>query len=309
MATSPDNKTQADKLAESAAAQAWAENTKDLGLNNPFASGKGVDSFMMGITDRQTDLVGLLEQMMDKIDTPIFKSLANDMIDILGSFYLDEDALCCLIKNILIQTGLQSQLEEYSKWLTDVRRALASDDTTGADGITITEDNFELKVSETLFGRYIDSTISVIDIVLMFLILDIKDFVLPTFDFIREISKAVVGFLLISIQTILFTVRDSAIDWILQEIDDATKSKKWVKCVPYMDLISILKKYIHDYGITKKLMALINSKIGQLFNDMNKKLKDDFPKKVRETAYLKFVRSILVNIKNAVISWDFCVFL
>jgi len=268
------------------------------------ANFEGVKDLTNYVGDNQTDLMGLLGDLTYNIDQPILKSLAKDMIGVMGSFYLDDAAMCCLIRNILIQLGLQSQLEDYNDWVHELQ-----DNNNIADGMYINEDNFELVVDETRFGTTINSTIAVIDIILMFIDFDIQDLVMPSLDFIREISEAVVGFVCIALQEVLFTLRDGTIDLIIQKIDEQVGTNSWAECLPYMDFISILKKYIHDYGMTKKLMMLIEGFLGNLFNKFNKARRKELSKNVKLKEFLTLIRKILVNIKEAVVSWEFCVFL
>ncbi len=263
---------------------------------------QGIDEFSMSISKREVDLMSMLNSLTEDIDKPILKSLANDMIGLFGSFYVDDDALCCLIKNLMIQLGLQSKLEKYNDFINDIAAQQL-------DGVFIDEDNFALVVAETDFGRAIDTTIAIVDIILTFATLDINDLIMPSLDLIRELTEAVTGFICIALQEIIFTIRDSAIDWILQQIDETTSTDSWAKCMPYMDFVAVLKKYIHDYGLTKKLMALMEGFIGNVHSKLSKALKADLAKNVKLIEFLNLVRSILVNIKEAVISWEFCVFL
>jgi len=283
----------------------FLHKVKSLTDNVGTASFQGVKDFSNYVSGNQNDLMDLLSDLTYNIDTPILKLLAKDMIGVLGSFYLDDSAMCCLIRNILIQLGLQSQLEDYNNWVHE----LIDNDGRGVDGIYINEDNFELVVDETKFGQVINSLIVVIDIILTFIDFDINDLIMPAFDFIRTISEAVVGFVCIALQEILFTLRDGTINFIIQQIDEAVGTDSWAECLPYMDFIGIIKKYIHDYGMTKRLQMLLEGFLGNLFNKFNKAKKKELAKNVKIKEFLVLIKKILENIKQAVVSWEFCIFL
>lgn len=279
----------------------WMQTISMLANTAQHTSINNVTQLVGVINDTQYDAIGLLKGMTENIDKPILKSFAADMVDVLSAFYMDETALCCLIKNIMMQLGLTLKYEEYREYLDKIKREKGFSQTTFENLI------FEMK--ELDFITYLDYTISVIDIVLVFLELDIKDLIMPSLDFIRDISNAAIGFLLIGMQQIIFTLRDGAIAWIIQEIEKNTADVNWAKCLPYMDFLSVLKKYIHDYGLFDKLMNLFQGFMGDKHRDWMNALKSDRVKNVKLIQFLRWIKSILQQIREAVLSWEFCLFL
>ena len=264
---------------------------------------RGISDFNNFISGKEHDLISMLEMMTNDIDKPVFKSLANDMIGVLGSFYISEDALCCLIKNLLMTAGLTEQLMDYNAWILALREKST------IDGLYINADNFKFVVSETGFAKSIDIIITIIDIIITFITLDLKEIVFPSLDFIREITQAAIGFLCIAMQEIIFTMRDSGIQFIINKITEVTDKENYAKCFPYMDFMSVLKKYINDYGLAKKLSDLIQGFIGDAFNKLKRKFDREMPKNVKLLNMLKYIKTILQKIKDAVFSWEYCAFL
>ena len=255
------------------------------------------------ITGRTTDLLDLLKLATEDIDKPIFKSLANDMIGVLGSFYISEDALCCLIKNLLMTSDLTDKLMNYNEWVLSLKEQST------VNGLYINADNFKYVVDESSFGVAINVIITIIDIIITFLSLELNDFIFPTLDFIREITEAAIGMLCIAMQEIIFTMRDSGIQFIIDKINETTDRENWAKCFPFMDFMNVLKKYINDYGLAKKLNDLIQSMIGALYWKFKKKEDKELAKNVKLLNMLKYIKAILLKIKEAVFSWEFCAFL
>jgi len=286
------------------------ELTRRVEEHNTEVTAKGAGKFTKFVSGRQRDLVSMLKDLTNSIDKPVLKSFATDMIGVLGSFYVSEEMLCCLIKNLLIQLGLQEKLESVNKKIHDLRDSQADPNNDAyVSGLHLDKDNFEFILSESGFAQAIDSIVAIIDIMLSFLELDIKDFVMPSLDFIREITEAAIGFLCIAMQEIIFTLRDAGFEWIIKKIDEATEDMEWAKCLPYMDFITIMKKYIHDYGLTAKLAALMQGFTANWGNKFNKAFGDDFNKNVKVIETLRFIKSVLLKIKESVISMEYCVFL
>lgn len=292
-----------DKRANDKDFKDWVEASIKLSEN---ISLKNVNDFSNFITNKEYDLIDMLEMTTRDIDKPVLKSLANDMIGVLGSFYMSEEALCCLIKNLLMTAGLTDKLLEYNDWIFSLRN---NSDIEQINGLYINEDNFKFVMSETNLAKGIDALIAVIDIIITFLNLDLKDIVFPSLDFIREITEATIGFLCIAIQEIIFTMRDSGIQYIINKINEVTDRENYAKCFPFMDFMSILKKYIHDYGLAKKLSDLIQGFIGDGINKFKKKFDAELPKNVKLIEMLKYIKFILNKIKEAVFSWEYCIFL
>ena len=91
----------------------WLEQVQSYTNNLGVTSIQGVEGLTNFIGNRQNDLFGLLDSLVNDVDKPVLKSLMNDMADVLGTFYMDEDVICCLIRNILIQLDLQTKLKKY----------------------------------------------------------------------------------------------------------------------------------------------------------------------------------------------------
>jgi len=263
---------------------------------------QGIDKLNMFVSGRSNDLLTMLEDSATSIDQPLFKMLAKDLIGVFGEFYLSDQALCCLVKNILMQTKLQGDIENFNARVKQIAEL-------ELNGVHINEGNFALYISETQFGKSIDRNIAVIDIIITFLDLEISDITMPIIDFIREISEAAAGFLAIALQQLMFTIRDSGIEWIIDKIDEKIDPESAMKCLPYLDFIKVLKKYINDYGLTAKLNAVIQGWLGQEHAKFKKAFESDFPKHIKEIEMLNYVRGIFYNIKNAIVSWEFCVFM
>ena len=96
------------------------------------------------------------------------------------------------------------------------------------------------------FVKVIDETIFVVDAIIMFLQLEIKDIAMPILDIAKLLADAVVGMLIIAMQEIIFTLRDTAIAWVIESLEKATINDEWIKCFQFQDFIQILKKYIHE---------------------------------------------------------------
>lgn len=286
---------------------AWIEKVNSVftSLNNTSIGGIG--NAINIVQDQKGDLFDMLEIMTEEIDKPIFKSLANDMIGVFGSFYFSEDMLCCLVKNILITLKLDTKLIEYRKFILEMKAKM---DPNITQGLHIDDASISYVISETSYANSIDALIAIIDIVLVFLELELgKDIIFPALDFIREITEATVGFLCIAMQQMLFSLRDQGIEAIIKAIDENTSKSNWAKCLPYMDFISIIKKYIHDYGLLDRLMSLIQGFTADWFRKFEKKIERGLPKNVKLITLLRAIKDMLLKIKNAVISFEYCIFL
>jgi len=277
----------------------WLENVDSYIQKLGNISLKSAEDLTSFTKESNADLLGFLDRITNDIDRPIFKSLAKDMIGVFGSFYIDDEALCCLVKNIMRQMDISTKLNDYLNEITKIE----------FDGMYVNDDNFELVFAETKFGKAVNGTIAIIDVVLVFLEMDISDFMLPILDFMRELSEAIIGFMCLAFQEIIFTVRDSAIDWIIGQIDALSTDESWMECLPYMDFISVLKKYISDYGLVDKLLSLIEGFLANAYNKFKGALDAELPKNVKLIKLLRLIRKILVSLKDAVINWEFCSFI
>ena len=255
-------------------------------LNN--TSIKGVHDLISIAKGSQVDGIGLLKSLTEDIDKPVFKGLANDMIDLLGTFYASEEVLCCLIKNFILTAELGKEFEA-------VVEQMKSGD------LTIE------KVENTALVEIIDQMIAVVSIIITFIQLDVKDLVLPPLDFVKDITDSIIGMLIIALQEIVFTLRDSSIAWIIDSISSKSSNQPWVKCLPYMDFIEILRKYIHDYGFADKLFTYISGVIGAKFSKFQGLEHQNLVQNVKVLEFLKWIQNVLVKLRNATLEWSFCV--
>ena len=215
----------------------------------------------------------MLNRLVNEIDTPILQEMASDVVTVMTSWFEDPQVLCCLIQGIL---GL--------RWATTNK---------------LSED--------TDFLEWIDIVIAFIDLIIVFLTSGLKSLILFIPDLIKEIMTAVIGAILMILQTTLFALRDSLINEILEAIDsDALEDHIWAKCLPLVQLIEILKKYIHDYGMLARLFNLINGFIGKLFGVFDELRSKDFPANVKDLEFLYWFRDLLLKLKDATINFELC---
>lgn len=228
--------------------------------------------------------IELIDRMTKEIDQPVFKQLAKDLLGTLSSFYDNEEALCCLIKNLITIKEIDDIREKYLK-----------------------EDENTLIVQIQL--PFIEHTIVLLDVIITFLELDIKDLVIPFLDFAKLLAEAIVGALIMILQQIVFTLRDTTIAWVCQELSKIQQNEdaSFLKCLPFVELIEIIKRYMSDYGLLAKLMNMISGFIGGKHKQLSLYLKADLPKNLKLIEFLKAVRRILELIKGAILEWDLCV--
>ena len=100
----------------------WMQRLSAIAKASQNTSIKGVTDLTRTIRGAEADGKALLVGLTENIDKPILKSLAKDMLGVLGSFYVDEDALCCLIKNLLMMTGGAVTFEEYREAIDKLKR-------------------------------------------------------------------------------------------------------------------------------------------------------------------------------------------
>jgi hypothetical protein len=261
---------------------------------------KGVNELVSITKQSQTDAVGLLKELTNNVDNQVFKGLANDMINVLGSFYASEEVMCCLIKNLLMVSKAGESIDVWKSKIKQFKENITGEE---AD----LSEEFTLAVSDLSFVKSIDEIIFVIDAIILFMELDVEDIVLPILDFSKLLSDSIVGMIIIAMQEIVFTLRDTAIAWIIDALTKANGNESWIKCLPFMDFVRILRKYIHDYGLLDRLFKLINGHVGGQFKKFNNYKKKELAENVRMIEFLKWLRDILIKMKNATLSWEFCV--
>lgn len=259
-----------------------ADSFSDVSFN-------GVQNVINLAKGSQLDAIGYLRGLTENVDKPIFKALASDMINILGSFYASEEVVCCLIKNLIQMAQSGSIIDNKKK---QVQEFLEGKD---------------LEVSDLGFVSTLDSLIFIVDTIINIMQINISDFVLPSLDFAKLISDTIVGMIIVAMQEIVFTLRDTTISWLVEALTRRVGDNAWVKCLPFMDFVNIIKRYMHDHGLLDRLFKLINGKIGATHAQFNSPFKNDFPKNVKEIEFLKWLRDVLIKLKNASLNLELCV--
>lgn len=215
----------------------------------------------------------MLSEMVNNIDRPLLKGMAQDVVTVMSNWFEDPQTLCCLVQGIFSAFNVS----------TDQR------------------------LQDTDFGTWLDIIIAFLDIVIVLLTSNLKKLSLAIPDFLKEIMTGVVGGIILVLQEILFAIRDSLINELLKIFNDATKEGHlWAKCLPLVELIEILRKYINDYGLFAKLFEMIRGRIGELVGDFGYMKALDFPKNVKDLMFLYWFRGLLIKMKEALISFDLC---
>lgn len=232
------------------------------------------------VTQKKVNETIILKDMISQIDQPILKGLAMDTITVLSNWFNDPETICCLIQGIWA-------------WYA------ASNDTPPTD----------FRIADTDFTKWIDVLISFIDLIIVLLTSDLKKIELFIPDFIKEITNAIIGAILLVLQETLFSLRDSIINRILGEIDNAVdENSVWAKCLPLQQLLDVIKRYVSDYGLFAELFEKIKGFISGKVGDFGR-LKDlGLPKNVRDLEFLYWFRDLLLKLKQATLNFDLCVF-
>jgi len=232
------------------------------------------------ITQKNIKETIILKEMISKIDQPILKGLAMDTITVLSNWFNDPEMVCCLIQGI------------YA-WYAKTHKIPPTD----------------FRLADTDFVKWLDVLISFIDLIIVLLTSDLKKIELFIPDFIKEIANTVIGAILLVLQETLFALRDSIINRILAEIDDASaKNSIWAKCLPLQQLLDVIKRYVSDYGLFAELFEKIKGFISDKVGDFGR-LKDlDLPKNVRDLEFLYWFRDLLIKLKQATLNFDLCVY-
>lgn len=285
-----------------------ADNLGPVGMN-------GVEDFISFVTKSQLDGIGFLKNLSNKVDIPVLQPLMNDLINVLGSFYTSEEVLCCLIKNLIMTTKIGEHIEaakaKIQEELDQLKQKEDYDPTKPLDfnNLSVGEYSrgFFLSVTDLGFVNTIDQLIFIIDTIMAFMAFQVNDLVLPNLDFAKLISDSIVGMLIVAMQEIVFTLRDTAIAWVVDGLVANVGNKEWIKCFPFMNLVGILREYIHDYGMLDRLFKLIEGYIGGKHKKWSTFMEQKFPKHVKDLEFLKWLRSVLVKLKEAAIGWEFCI--
>lgn len=219
----------------------------------------------------------LLSEMVEKIDKPILKSLATDMLNVMSGWFDTPTIMCCLIQG-LTQIHLSSidykNLQEYEK----------------------------------SFAKFMDHLIAFIDLISVIIKNDIKGLSLGSIDFIKDIMDAVMGAVLIVIQETVFTLRDSAIDEILKWMENWDDDMQvFSKCFQLSDFLGLIKKYVHDYGILADVFSKMQAFIAGKFKTWEKFIKTDYIKNIKDLEFLYWLRELFVKLKQAGLNFDLCI--
>lgn len=232
----------------------------------------------------------LLESLINDLDRPMLKGLLMDTITVVGNWFDNPQVLCCLIQGIWAMHA-----SSYSN--TDLANLLKD------GGSNIAGSNF---------AKWLDLLVSFVDLLISFIGTDIKKISIMIPDMIKEISNGVIGAVLLVLQEVLFTLRDSAIAKIIWEIDNAAESSLnmktiWAKCVPFADLLDVIKKYVSDYGLFSELFEKIKGFVSGKVGDFGYMKTLNFPKNVKDLEFLYWFRELLIKLKQASINFDLCV--
>jgi hypothetical protein len=221
----------------------------------------------------------LLSSMVSDINRPILRGLANDMISVMASWLDDPQVLCCLIQGI---------------WSAYVAR----------------NTNLNVRSSITLadsdFGKFLDHMIAFLDFIIILLTQDIKRMVFFIPDFIKEIMNVIIGAVLLLIQETAFALRDSILSVVFEWISVWDTEKTWSKCLPLKQMMNILKKYIHDYGLLADIFEKIKGYVSGI-RSKSERIADTLVPNVKDLEFLYWLRDLFIKLKRATLNFDLCV--
>lgn len=221
----------------------------------------------------------LLSEMVNNLNRPILKVMANDMISVMVSWLDDPQILCCLIQGI---------------WSAYVAR-----------NVKLNESS-TIKLADSDFGKFLDHMISFLDFIIIFLTQDIKRITFFIPDFVSEIMTAIIGAILLLIQETAFALRNSVLSVIFEWIDSWDSEKVWSKCLPLKQMINVLKKYIHDYGLLADIFEKIKGYVSGLRSKFEPLSKTLVPN-IKDLEFLYWLRDLFVKLKRATLNFDLCV--
>lgn len=222
--------------------------------------------------------MALLKEMVDEVNRPILRGLANDMLSVMVSWLEDPQVLCCLIQGIwAAYVAKNTNLDAQSK----------------------------IKLADSDFGKFLDKMIVFIDFIIIFLTQDLKKIITFVPDFIKEIMIAIMGAILLLIQETVFALRDSILQVIFEWMDSWDTERTWSKCLPLKQMINVLKKYVNDYGMLAEIFEKIKGYAAGLRNKFAKAA--DLAPNVRDLEFLYWLRDLLVKLKRALLNFDLCV--
>lgn len=231
----------------------------------------------------------LLESLINDLDRPILKGLIVDSITVLSKWFEDPKTLCCLIQGIWATYAASYSNTDLAKQGTQ-----------------------ELDIADSGFGKWLDVLIAFVDLIITFIGTDLKKISIMIPDLIKEITNGVIGGILLILQQVLFAIRDSAIAKILEEIDRSaaegiSMSTIWSKCLPFAQLLDVIKKYISDYGLFAELFEKIKGYVSGKVGDFGYMKALNFPKSAQDLEFLYWFRDLLIKLKQAALNFDLCV--
>lgn len=219
----------------------------------------------------------LLGEMVDNLNRPILKGMADDMISVMVSWLNDPEVLCCLIQGI---------------WAAYA-----------AKNINI---NASIKLSDSDFGKFLDHLITALDFIIIFLTQDIRRITFFIPDFVKEIMNAIMGAILLLLQETCFALRNSIISIIFKWMDSWDTEKTWSKCLPLKQMINIFKKYFHDHGMLADLLEKIKGYTAGLRTKFEFLANITVPN-IKDLEFLYWLRDLFVRLKMASLNFDLCV--
>ena len=223
----------------------------------------------------------LLETMQDTVDKPILKGFMSDMLSVMSNWFEDPDVLCCIIQGIWAAYATEQMKEGKPA-----------------------EQRFQL--SETGFAKFLDMMVTFVDFVIILLTDNLNLIQLYIPDIIKELMNAIMGMVLMVMQETLFALRDSVVSVIFDWMDSWDTDQTWAKCLPLKDMINVLKKYVHDYGIFAEIFEKIKGFVSGQASSFSKAAKD-VPVNAKDLEFLYWLRDLLIKLKKATLNFDFCV--
>jgi hypothetical protein len=162
-------------------------------------------------------------------------------------------------------------------------------------------------LENTDFAKWLDILIAFLDIIIVILTSELKKLAFAIPDFITEIVNGVIGAILLVLQEVLYAIRDSVINILIDEFEYRTRHfEMFTKCLPLSELIEIFRKYIQDYGLFAELFEKIKGYVGNIVGDFGYMKALDFPKNIKDLEFLYWFRELLVKLKSAALAFDLC---
>jgi len=227
----------------------------------------------------------MLDNMIAGVDKPILRAMSQDVVTVLTSWFENPQLLCCLVQGIYGLFLSSTATKDLSDAAKDIAKA------------------------QTDFNKWIDFVIVFVDVIITILGSKVKKLSFAIPDFIKEIMDGVIGAILMVLQELLFAIRDSIINDLLNEIERQAQygqNSIWAKCLPLSQLLEIIRKYVSDFGLFAELFEKIKGYIGAKVGDFGYMKAFDFPNNIKDLEFLYWFRDLLVKLKAAMISFDLC---